>query len=417
MTVAGEAAAGQGRAGQGGGGHDRAGPNLAGPIMLDHAAATPLRPEVADVMARAAVEAWANPSSQHAAGRQAKRTLEDCRERILALVGGRGLGSRRDRLVFTSGMTEANRLAILGMAAGHVGSVASSARDHSSVRTAVRELGDRGWTVCTPPLDAGGAIDPGWTFAATMPQPRILVLTLVCGQTGSIEPRCRLPQDRGGAAGVLVHVDAAQAILCEQIAFADSGFASLALAPCKFGGPRGIGAAIVRGDVPLSGIVPGPQESGLRGGTEAVPLAVGFARALELAVAERAAVAERISRLRDQFATRLLAAARAVGIPARILPPAGDRAATLVVVAFPGVDRQAFVMAADLAGVACASGTACASGSSEPAPALTAVGLDADIARSAVRFSLGGSTTPADIDAATTRLEPVLARLAGSAGH
>lgn len=388
----------------------------AGPVFLDHAAATPVRPEVAEAIARAGEEAWANPSSQHAAGRQAKRVLEDSREQILALLGGRGTGSRRDRLVFTSGMTEANRLAILGMAAGHVGSIASSARDHSSVRAAARALGDRGWTVCTPPLDRGGQIDAGWAFADAAPRPRILVRTLVCGQTGTVEPPAGPAAACNRDAALLVHADAAQAILCEEIAFAASGFAALALAPCKFGGPRGIGAAIVRADVPLVGIVPGPQESGLRGGTEPVPLAVGFARALEMAVAERRAAAERIGRLRDRFESRVLAAARRVGIPATVVPAAGMRAASLLVVAFAGIDRQAFVMAADLAGVACASGTACASGSSEPAPALVAMGMDAGLARSAVRFSFGATTTAEEIDRAVTRLEPVLARLRATAG-
>ncbi|MFN9368126.1 MAG: cysteine desulfurase family protein [Planctomycetia bacterium] len=383
---------------------------MADPVFLDHASATPLRPEVADAMARAAGDAWANPSSQHAAGRRAKQVLEECRERILALVGARSTGSRRDRLVFTSGMTEANRLAILGMAAGHSGCIASSARDHSSVRGTVRELGDRGWRVFEPPLDGRAAIAVGWSFPADAPGPRILCLTLVCGQTGTVEPRIANPAN-DGANAVFLHADAAQAPLCHRVSFSEAGFATLAIAPCKFGGPRGIGATIVRAGIPFAGLVPGPQESGLRGGTEAVLLAAGFARALEIVVAERAAVAERIGRLRDRLEAGIVAAARTAGIPARVVADAGHRATNLLVVTFPGIDRQAFVMAADLQGVACASGTACASGSSEPAPALAALGLETEPARSAVRFSFGTSSSATDVDRAVTRLEQVFTRL------
>lgn len=379
-------------------------------VYLDHAAATPLRPEVAEAMARAATEAWANPSSQHAAGRRARRLLEECRERILALVGARTAGRGSDRLVFSSGTTEANRLALFGMAAGHTGCIASSARDHSSVRTAVRELGSHGWQVVEPPLDDRGGIDPAWAFPAAAPPPLILCQTLVCGQTGTRDTWGRNRPDGGGGGDVLLHADAAQTMLCHPPSFTESGFATLTLAPCKFGGPRGIGATIVRAGIPFVGLVPGPQEGGLRGGTEAVPLAAGFARALEIVISEHRVVADRLRLLRERLATRLIATARDAGIPAGIVAAAGDHAANLLVVTLPGIDRQAFVMAADIEGVACASGTACASGSSEPAPAVAALRLGSDLDRSAVRFSLGPDTTEADIDLALARLQAVFDR-------
>jgi cysteine desulfurase len=391
----------------------------AGPVFLDHAAATPLRPEVAEELARTATEAWANPSSPHAAGRRARRVLEECRERILALVGARATGSGRDRLVFTSGTTEANRLALLGMAAGQAGAagcIASSARDHASVRATAKELGDRGWRVFEPMLEPTGAIDRGWTVPEDAPRPRILSLTLDCGQTGTREFRGIGPAADSGGRDVLLHADAAQAMLCHPPSFADSGFATLSLAPCKFGGPRGIGATIVRAGIPFAGLVPGPQEGGLRGGTEAVPLAAGFARALEIVITEQRVVAERLRLLRERLATRLIAAARAAGIPADIVAAYGDAAANLLVVTFPGIDRQAFVMAADLEGVACASGTACASGSSEPAPAVAALRIGSELERSAVRFSLGAGTTEAEIDVTLARLQAVFGRRRQSQG-
>lgn len=132
---------------------------------------------------------------------------------------------------------------------------------------------------------------------------------------------------------------------------------------------------------------------------------------LEIAVADRLAVTDRLGRLRELFGTRLVAMGRAAGIPAGVVAAAGRRAANILVVAFPGIDRQAFVMAADLEGVECASGTACASGSSEPAPAVAAVGGDPESARSAIRFSFGPDTTDEAIDLAMTRLEKVFARL------
>jgi cysteine desulfurase len=159
-------------------------------------------------------------------------------------------------------------------------------------------------------------------------------------------------------------------------------------------------------------VVGGTQEAGLRGGTEAVALAVGFARAVELAVADRAVVARRLATLRDRLEARLLAAAAAAGLAAHVVAARGGRAPHIATVAFPGLERQAFVMAADLEGVSCATGTACASGSSDPAPALVAQGLPAAVVAGAVRFSVGRDTTAADIDAAAERLGRVLARMA-----
>jgi len=186
--------------------------------------------------------------------------------------------------------------------------------------------------------------------------------------------------------------------------------ATLALAPHKFGGPRGIGALLIRGDVAIAPVQAGPQEYGLRGGTEAVPLAAGFARSLELAVADRERAAHRVASLRDRLESRLVAAARQAGIPAVVIAAGARRCPHIATIAFPGLDRQSLAMAADFAGVCLATGTACASGSSEPAPALVAMGLEAEVVRSAVRLSVGRTTTDDDIDQAVERLTPLLHR-------
>lgn len=384
-------------------------------IYLDHAAATPLLPEVAVAMDEATRGGFANPSSPHAAGRRARRILEDARERILELVGGRTAGAIRDRLVFTSGATEANRLGILGMAAGRPGVIAFSARDHGSVAAAATELTGRGWTAVRMPLTSTGALaDPIERLAAARrgDSPLVLCLTTVCGQTGIREDRDLASRLRAAGPCGLVHADATQGVTWDDVRFCDTDVATLAFAPHKFGGPRGIGGLVVRGEVAIAPLVPGPQELGLRGGTEAVALAAGFARALELAVARRAEAARHVARLRAVLEREVVAAAREVGIEAVIVGATADRAPHVSTIAVVGHDRQAVVMAADLAGVCLGTGTACASGSSEPAPAVVALGLPAAVIHGAVRASLGPATTEAEIRAAAGRLADVFRGLA-----
>jgi cysteine desulfurase len=389
------------------------------PVYLDHAAATPLAPEVTAAMDMAAAWAFANPSSPHAAGRRAKGLLEDARERILALLGGRTSGPERDRLIFTSGTTEANRLAIIGMAAGCMrpGLIGLSARDHGSLRAAARELGSSGWQERELGLAGGGPLagDAVAAFAAEAKamtgRPAILAASLVCGQTGTWEDTFSLAAIAKKVPGLVLHADAAQAVAWGPLEFASSSFATLALGPAKFGGPRGIGGLVLRHGTSLEPILPGPQELGLRGGTEAVTLAVGFARALELAVAEREATVKRVTALRDRFEAGFLGAAVAAGIEAVVVGRDSRRAPHIASLALAGVDRQAFVMAADLAGVCLATGTACASGASEPPVVLAALGLPERLRAGAIRASIGVTTTAAEIELATSRLERVLERL------
>jgi cysteine desulfurase len=384
-------------------------------VYLDHAAATPLDPEVAVAMAEAARVAFANPSSPHAAGRAAKRILEDSREQILGALGGRVGGGVRDRLVFTSGATEANRLALLGLAGPHGtrssgGVVAISARDHSSLRAAAADLGTSGWQVVELPLVRAGAVD--FVHACSLPAspgPRILATTTVCGQTGirdDLEGAATL-----AAAGWLVHADATQGAAWDELAFATSPWATLALAPHKFGGPRGIGGLVVKSDCPLVPLAPGPQELGLRGGTEAVSLAAGFARAVQLARADREEAGKRIAALRERLERGIVVAARTAGIDAVVVGADTTRAPHVTLVRLAGLDRQAAAMAADLSGVCLATGTACASGSAEPPAILAALGLPERSRTGGLRLSLARTTTEADIEHAVARLEVVFGRL------
>jgi len=384
------------------------------PIYLDHAAATPLAAEAAAAMAEAA-GSFANPSSLHAAGRRAKRLLEEAREEILSILGGRTGGASRDRLVFTSGASEANQLGVLGIAGDNPGWIGVSARDHSSIRAAADRLAAAGWQRRELRLRQDGQLAAdslAEALAGGSGGQRILALTSVCGQTGIRQDPAFLRAARGAAEGLSIHADITQQVAWEPIGFAATPFATAALAAAKFGGPRGIGALLIRDGVPISAVIPGPQELGLRGGTEAVPLAVGFARALAATAAARETAAAAVAALQERLEGGLLRAAAAAGIEAVIVGRDASRAPHVTMLALAGIDRQAAAMAADLAGVCLATGTACASGSSEPPPVLAAVGLPERFRQGGLRLSIAATTTAAAIDEAVARLGGVFSRLA-----
>ena len=385
-------------------------------VYLDHAAATPVRPEVTAAIVEAEAVAFANPSSSHAAGRLAKRILEDARERILALAGGRTTGPHRDRLVFTSGATEANRLGVLGLAGDRPGWIAGSSRDHPGLRQAAMDLEARGCVATELPLTAHGCLQPGLArdgFAAAAVSAGLLTVTTICGQTGIREDLAGIVRLAHDFPAILFHADATQAAAWEPLGFAESPFATLAFAPHKFGGPRGIGGLVIRSGVPLRPIAAGPQELGLRGGTEAVALAVGFARSFELAVTERERVAARVAALRHRLEREIVAAAAAAGLVGTVIGADTQRAPHVAAFGILGIDRQVLVIAADLEGVCLATGTACASGSPEPPAILAALCIDHDLQLSVVRASLGETTTEADITWAVSRMSVVFARLRG----
>ena len=383
-------------------------------VYLDHAAATPVRPEVASAIAEAEAVAFANPSSAHAAGRTAKRILEDSRERILALVGGRPTGLHRDRLVFTSGATEANRMGVLGLAGSRTGWIASSARDHPGLRRAAADLCELGWRSIEVPLMTRGCLGPdlaGEALATMAIGSGLLTVTTVCGQTGIRDDLTAIARLAGRTPGLKIHADATQAAAWEPVAFAESPFSTLAFAPHKFGGPRGIGGLLIRSGVALQPLVPGPQELGLRGGTEAVALAVGFARSLEIVVAEQHRAVARVTALRNRLEREIVAAAAAANFAATVIGGNTPRAPHITAIGFQGIDRQVLVIAADLEGVCLATGTACASGSMEPPAIFAALGIDAALQQGVIRASVGVTTTEADIMQAVVRLTAVFVRL------
>jgi len=393
------------------------------PIYLDHNSTTPVLPEVAVAMAECQQSAFANPESQHELGRQARRVLEEAREGIAELLGANISSRQPDRLTFTSGGTEANNLALFGLAGPGPASILISAIEHPSVSRPAEALARRGWWVKRIGASASGVVDLE-QFAAALQEadaagqrPRLASLMLANNETGVLQPvelLAAAARDRG----VPLHTDASQAVGKVPVDFRRLGVTALSCAAHKFHGPRGIGALLVRGDVAIEPLHWGGfHQHGLRPGTECVALAVGMHVALASFHREQAARCQRISLLRDRFEAAIRAAWPNIVIHgAAAAGPAGasvERLPGTSNISFPGFDRQALQMALDMAGVACSTGSACASGSREPSPTLLAMGLDESLAQSSLRFSLGATTTEAEIDGASKRILGVLATATG----
>lgn len=351
-------------------------------LYLDHNATTPLRPEVLAAMAE--VGPLANPSSQHASGRRAKQILEDCREAIADLLGARLHGPAADRLVITSGGTEANNLALASLARPDRFGVVS-AIEHPSVAAMADSLIRHGHQIELAAVTSDGLVDLDLLAARIDRQPAFVSLMLANNETGVLQPLADVAR-LCRSAGVPLHTDAVQAVGKVPVSFRDLDVAAMTVAAHKFAGPRGIGALFVRSGVELAPrLFGGHQQEGIRPGTEPVELVVGMRKALELALDGLAQRSQAIAQLRDEFEQLLLAefpSAVVNGGSAPRLPNTSN-------VSFPGLDRQAAMLALDLAGIECSTGSACASGSSEPSPALVAMGLPKALYESALRFSFG----------------------------
>lgn len=377
-------------------------------IYLDHNATTPLLPEVAEAMRECYAAPYYNPASQHEYGRRARRLLEECRERIAALLGAELGRAPRDQLVFTSGGTESNNLAIRGLTGGGGDSTKPaetphlivSAVEHPSVTSLVVHMRGGGAHVDFLAVDANGVVETQRLAGLLRPQTRAVAVMLGQNETGVLQPVTEVASICA-AHGVPLHTDAAQVVGKLPVDFRALGVATMSIAAHKFHGPVGIGALLVRHGVALQPqLFGGFQQEGLRPGTQSVALAVGMCRALELWEAERTARSARLEQLRDRLEHLLLAgwpAAVVIGAGARRLPHTSH-------VAFVGLDRQALFLALDRAGVACSTGSACASGSSEPSPVLAAMGCPADVIGSALRFSLGVTMTAEQVDEAARRI-------------
>lgn len=380
------------------------------PIYLDHNATTPTRPEVVDAMVDCYREGHANPASQHLPGQKAKRRLEDARERIAEIFGLQQSGATSDRVVFTSGGTEANCLALFGIAASRgsePGQVIISAVEHSSIIEPAENLLDHGWRLDQLGVDENGVVHVERLEGLLGNATRLVSVVLGNQDTGVVQPVAELASICR-AHDVPFHTDAIQAAGKIPIHFRDLGVDALSVAAHKFQGPLGIGALLLRADVAIRPIhYGGHQQWGLRPGTEPLPLVVGMLTALELWAQEQVGHTQHLEQLRDRFESGLKAGypdLRINGIGALRLPNVSN-------VAFPDLDAQMLLMALDQVGIACSVGSACSSGSTELSPTLLAMQLPNEIVRSSLRFSLGATTTEEQIEEAVRRILYVLGEL------
>jgi cysteine desulfurase len=334
------------------------------------------------------------------------------------------LGAHPDEVIFTSGGTEANNMAILGFATGEPGTIALTAGEHPAVMEASRHLAGQGWKLHTLPVDEDGLLllphfAKGKSVAPRGESPdalpwhdlRLVSVILAHNETGVLQdlvPLSDLCRERG----VPLHVDAVQAVGKIPVNFHELGVASLALGAHKFHGPRGVGALLLRRGLQLApSAFGGHQESGRRPGTEVVPLIAGMAHSLELFHAEAEARMARLRSLRD----RLEAGLRETCPPVILNGSRERRLPNTLNIAFPGVDGEALLVALDLAGIACSLGSTCASGSAEPAPVLLAMNRPREVWHSSVRFSVGIENSAEEIDQAIPTIAGTVRRLRDAA--
>lgn len=367
------------------------------PLYLDHNATTPLDPEVrAEVVA--ALDLFGNASSLHGWGQAARRVLDVARLRVARL-----LRARPEDLLFTSGGTEADNLAILGVTGARPGVVIRSAVEHQAVLQACDEAARRGCPVHVLPVDAEGRLDPG----AGWPRGVLASVMLANNDTGVILPVVDVVAARRAD---FVHTDAVQAAGRLSLDVGALGVDLLTLSAHKIHGPKGVGALWVRPGTPLHPLVfGGHQERGLRPGTENVAAIAGFGRACLVAADRLEADAARLGTLRDAFEATVrdrLPGVTVNGAGAPRVPNTSN-------LSFPGVDGDLLVIHLDLLGVAASTGAACAAADREPSHVLLAMGRTREEARSTVRFALGRDTTEDDVALAVDRVVAAVTALGG----
>lgn len=394
-------------------------------IYLDHNATTPLAAEVLAAMLDAGTRLGGNPSSQHAEGRAAKQAVEQARKEVAALVG-----AAPSDVVFTSGGTEGNNTAVLGTVralrqAGEQGQLVTSPLEHPSVRLAMEQLASEGVPITVLPVDAQGRIDPIDLRRALQQQKTLLVSLAACNhELGNIYPVAELAA-LAHEYSALFHCDAVQAAGKLPLQVGVLGVDLLTISAHKLYGPKGIGALIYPSNLrrvtastdknaarlppllPQPLLVGGQQEKGRRAGTENVPAIVGFGCAAKLA-REQLAQLPTLALLRDRLETKLLT------IPGSWRNGDGaaeGRNATTANLGFEGVEGDLLLMNLDLLGAAVSTGAACSSGSTEPSAVLTALGQSRAQAKAAVRFSLGRTTTPQQIDQVAEWVTQIVARV------
>jgi cysteine desulfurase len=357
------------------------------PIYLDHAATTPVRSEVLEAMLPLFGPRFGNPSSTHRWGREARVALDEARERL-----ARALGAHADEICFTSGGTESDNLAILGAwraVRGERPVVVSAPIEHKAVLGAVHQVEAEGGVARMAAVDRSGTLRLDSLAEVVSADTAICSVMWVNNEVGAVQDVPALAS-LARSQGALFHTDAVQALGKVAIDLRAVPVDYLSISGHKVGAPKGIGAMFIRRGSPLVPMLfGGTQDRGRRPGTENVAMAVGFARAVELAVEEREAECRRLEALRDALEAALVARIPDAVIHGR----GGTRAPHILNISVPGTDSESMLMALDLQGVACSAGSACQSGSVDPSHVLSALGVPHDLAAASVRMSLGSLTT------------------------
>jgi cysteine desulfurase len=374
-------------------------------IYLDHNATTPPPAAVVEAVAAAMRDLRGNPSSVHLDGQRAKAAVDEARHLVAALIGG----AARD-LVFTSGGTESDNLAIRGVAEATLASgrrhLVASTIEHEAVINTVKTLTRRGWTASWLRVGRDGVVDPAELDALLQDDTALVSVMLANNEIGTVQPVADLVRI-AQARGVVVHTDAVQAAGKVAVDATALGVDLLSISAHKLGGPQGVGALWIRPGTTMTACqTGGRQERGRRAGTENVPAIVGFGVAARIAREKVQGEVIRLGALRDRLENGLLERVPDVSVNGR----RDIRVPNTSSVTFDHVDAEALLIALDLEGIAVSTGSACSSGTLEPSHVLRAMG-HGPAAQRALRFSLGADTTPADIDRVIEVLPRVVERL------
>ncbi len=384
-------------------------------VYLDNNATTPLLPEVFEAMRPYYLERFGNASSIHQQGQQARAAVEQARESVAVL-----LGCRTAEVVFTSGGTEGDNLAIFGVVSpgDHI---ITSTIEHHAVLNACKHLEQMGCEVTYVPVDGEGLVDPAAVAAAIRPNTRLITVMMANNETGVVQPIAeigKIAQERG----VLFHTDAVQAAGKISINVKEIGCQLLTISGHKLHGPQGTGALYVRRGTLLKPLFYGGRhERSRRAGTENLPGIVGLGRAAEIAREWLACGGDReMARMRDRLERTILNRVERTRVNSGRAP----RTPNTSNIVFECIEGEALVIALDLKGISVSTGAACSSGAVEPSHVLTAMGLSGEDARASIRFSLGKQTMEEDIDFVLGKVPEVVARLrelspvwSGVAGH
>jgi len=374
-------------------------------VYLDHAATTPTHPEVVQAMLPYFTNAFGNPSSIYSYGQEARAAVEEARTRVAGLIG-----ARSEEIVFTSGGTEADNLALKGTAYAneHKGNhIITTSIEHHAVLQAAKFLEKRGFTITCLPVDRYGLADPEGVRRAITGKTILISVIHASNEVGTIEPIEEIGRI-AEEAGICFHSDAVQTVGHIPVNVDELKVDLLSISAHKLYGPKGVGALYVRKGTRLVSLMQGgEQEKGRRAGTENIPGIVGLGKAVEIAGQETAKEAERLRGLRDKLITGLLETmdhVRLNGHPTRRLP-------NNVNVSVGFVEGEAVLLNLDLEGICASTGSACSSASLEPSHVLLALGLPPEQAHGSLRFSLGRENSEQDVERVLRALPGIVARL------